>query len=36
MARLLAAEPGVEVTYQELQGKQHWWWDTDKENDGGA
>ncbi|XP_022094674.1 uncharacterized secreted protein ARB_06907-like [Acanthaster planci] len=35
MVRLLK-EAGVNVTYSELPGKEHWWWDTWKTNDGGA
>jgi len=27
MYRLLAEE-GINVTYSELAGKEHWWWDT--------
>ncbi|XP_033104012.1 uncharacterized secreted protein ARB_06907-like [Anneissia japonica] len=29
-------EENVNVTYKELPGKEHWWWDTWKTNDGGA
>ncbi|XP_072030612.1 uncharacterized protein [Amphiura filiformis] len=35
MYRLLQ-EVGVNVTYTELAGKEHWWWDTWTTNDGGA
>nr|XP_054758103.1 uncharacterized protein LOC129264279 [Lytechinus pictus] len=35
MNRLLK-EQGINVTYTELAGKEHWWWDTWKTNDGGA
>ncbi|XP_030854704.1 uncharacterized secreted protein ARB_06907 [Strongylocentrotus purpuratus] len=35
MNRLLK-ERGINVTYSELAGKEHWWWDTWKTNDGGA
>ena len=44
MARLLreaeaatGAEPAAGlVEYQELVGKEHWWWDTEAPNDGGV
>ena len=36
MARLLQNVAGTNVSYSELPGKQHWWWDTDAENDGGV
>ncbi|XP_014674933.1 PREDICTED: uncharacterized protein LOC106815023 [Priapulus caudatus] len=29
-------EQGTNVTYVELPGKEHWWWDTWAENDGGV
>eukprot|EP00301_Raphidiophrys_heterophryoidea_P006222 c12528_g1_i1.p1 GENE.c12528_g1_i1~~c12528_g1_i1.p1 ORF type:complete len:916 (-),score=213.85 c12528_g1_i1:50-2758(-) len=35
LARLLQ-EAGVEVTFRELAGKEHWWWDTVTPNDGGV
>eukprot|EP00026_Physarum_polycephalum_P002049 Phypoly_transcript_02053.p1 GENE.Phypoly_transcript_02053~~Phypoly_transcript_02053.p1 ORF type:complete len:900 (+),score=110.07 Phypoly_transcript_02053:31-2730(+) len=35
MVRLLA-EAGSNITYTELPGKGHWWWDSDKTNDGGV
>ena len=35
MYRLLT-EQGNDVTYNELPDKQHWWWDTYEENDGGV
>ncbi|XP_072171857.1 uncharacterized protein [Diadema setosum] len=35
MNRLLK-ERGINVTYSELAGKEHWWWDTWETNDGGA
>lgn len=35
MARLLDRE-GASVTVEELKGKEHWWWDTNEENDGGV
>ncbi|XP_071799863.1 uncharacterized protein [Asterias amurensis] len=35
MVRLLKETKG-NVTYSELPGKEHWWWDTWKTNDGGA
>ena len=35
MARLLR-EVGADVRYSELAGKEHWWWDTAQENDGGV
>ena len=35
MARVLL-EYRVNVTFTELAGKPHWWWDTKKESDGGA
>lgn len=35
MFRLLK-ENDVDVEYQEIPGKEHWWWDTVKENDGGV
>ncbi|ESO96501.1 hypothetical protein LOTGIDRAFT_159918 [Lottia gigantea] len=35
MVRLLH-EASVQVQYTELPGKEHWWWDTSKTNDGGA
>src|SRR5262249_25070166 len=39
MLRLLAdARQGnlTDVTFEELAGKEHWWWDTNAANDGGA
>ena len=30
------ADRGGLVAYQELKGKDHWWWDTNAENDGGV
>ena len=35
MARMLT-EVGVNVTLDLVAGKEHWWWDTDAENDGGV
>ncbi|XP_078000966.1 uncharacterized protein LOC144453526 [Glandiceps talaboti] len=35
MYRLLK-EQKINVTYDELAGKEHWWWDTWETNDGGA
>jgi dienelactone hydrolase len=35
MARILS-EHGANVVYDEVQGKEHWWWDTDYSNDGGV
>ncbi|XP_038066251.1 uncharacterized secreted protein ARB_06907-like [Patiria miniata] len=35
MVRLLK-EADVNTTYSEIAGKEHWWWDTWKTNDGGA
>ena len=35
MHRLLV-QSGVNASIEELLGKQHWWWDTWKENDGGV
>ena len=35
MYRLLK-EHHVNVSYEELTGKEHWWWDTWKTNDGGV
>ncbi|XP_012559712.2 uncharacterized protein LOC100209092 isoform X1 [Hydra vulgaris] len=35
MFRLLKAN-NVNVTYNEIKGKEHWWWDTNKPNDGGV
>lgn len=35
MVRLLR-EIGVNVTYEELPGKDHWWWDSTRANDGGV
>ena len=35
MHRLLVQQ-GANSTIEELLGKQHWWWDTWKENDGGV
>jgi dienelactone hydrolase len=35
MVRLLEQE-GVNVSYAELPEKEHWWWDTWSENDGGV
>ena len=35
MFRILK-ENGVNVTYNEYAGKEHWWWDTFKTNDGGV
>ena len=35
MARVLL-EYRVNVTFTELAGKPHWWWDTKKDSDGGA
>ncbi|GFR83310.1 afadin-and alpha-actinin-binding protein [Elysia marginata] len=35
MVRVLKAA-GVDVTYSELPGLEHWWWDTKEENDGGC
>ncbi|KAK3593447.1 hypothetical protein CHS0354_020212 [Potamilus streckersoni] len=35
MYRLLK-EIGVQVNYNELEGKEHWWWDTNERNDGGV
>ena len=30
------AKYGVNSTLEEVPGKQHWWWDTRRENDGGV
>ena len=27
---------GIDFVFEELEGKEHWWWDTHKSNDGGA
>ena len=35
MHRVLAKH-GVNSTLEEVPGKQHWWWDTRRENDGGV
>lgn len=35
MYRLLRQQ-NTNVTYQEIAGKEHWWWDTYKTNDGGV
>lgn len=35
MYRLLKQQ-GTNVTYEEIPGKEHWWWDTYKTNDGGV
>ncbi|KAK7493419.1 hypothetical protein BaRGS_00015319, partial [Batillaria attramentaria] len=35
MYRLLEEE-NIDVTYTELEGLEHWWWDTWETNDGGA
>ena len=35
MVRLLQ-EQGVPATYEEVAGKEHWWWDTTSDNDGGV
>lgn len=35
MFRLLR-EQRTNVTYSEIAGKEHWWWDTYKTNDGGV
>ena len=35
MVRLLL-EKGIETTYEELVGLEHWWWDTLVSNDGGV
>lgn len=35
MVRVLEAH-GVETTAVEVEGKGHWWWDTDETNDGGV
>eukprot|EP01097_Dermamoeba_algensis_P008006 TRINITY_DN5184_c0_g1_i1.p1 TRINITY_DN5184_c0_g1~~TRINITY_DN5184_c0_g1_i1.p1 ORF type:complete len:451 (+),score=128.00 TRINITY_DN5184_c0_g1_i1:154-1506(+) len=32
----LLSELGVDLTFDELSGKDHWWWDTSKANDGGV
>lgn len=29
-------EVGVQVTHSELSGKGHWWWDSEKQSDGGV
>ena len=34
-ARLLR-EVGVDTVYDEVPGKEHWWWDTKHSNDGGV
>ena len=36
MYRLLQVAGIGNSTYEELQGKEHWWWDTKFENDGGV
>lgn len=36
MYRTLLSEGAKDVTLTELPGKEHWWWDTAKPNDGGA
>ncbi|KAL3875128.1 hypothetical protein ACJMK2_038060 [Sinanodonta woodiana] len=35
MYRLLK-EIGADVNYTEVEGKEHWWWDTEETNDGGV
>merc|ERR1711968_399745 len=35
MVRLMR-EHGVSVKYEELSGKGHWWWDSERANDGGV
>jgi len=32
----LFLKSGINSTLEEVNGKQHWWWDTDKDNDGGV
>ena len=35
-SKLVAVRPvGVDATVVELKGKEHWWWDTQRTNDGG-
>ena len=35
MARVLQ-QCGVNVTYEEVEGKEHWWWDSKRPSDGGV